>query len=131
MRRWTIAVAATLIVAGAVAQAHHSVAGQFDETREATIDGTITEFRFINPHPFVTVTEVSSEQSWRFDFDNLSEFSAVGFTADDLELGDRIVVLGWLARREANRLYVMRLERPADGFGFEQVANHPQLLEPR
>ena len=120
-----------MIVAGAVAQAHHSVAGQFDETREATIDGTITEFRFINPHPFVTVTEVSSEQSWRFDFDNLSEFSAVGFTADDLELGDRIVVLGWLARREANRLYVMRLERPADGFGFEQVANHPQLLEPR
>ncbi len=114
MRRWTIAVAATLMVAGAVAQAHHSVAGQFDETREATIDGTITEFRFINPHPFVTVTEVGSEQSWRFDFDNLSEFSAVGFTADDLKLGDRIVVLGWLARREANRLYVMRLERPAD-----------------
>ena len=120
-----------MIVAGAVTQAHHSVAGQFDENREATIDGTITEFRFVNPHPFVTATDIDSGQSWRFDMDNLSEFSAVGFTASDLKAGDRIVVLGWLARREANRLYTMRLERPADGFGFEQVSNHPQLLQPR
>lgn len=124
-------VAAALTVAGAVAQAHHSVAGQYDETREATIDGVITEFRFVNPHPMITVTESAGEQSWRFDFDNLSEFSAIGFTASDLAVGDRIVVLGWLDRRQANRLYVMRLERPEDGFGFEQVANHPKLLEPR
>ena len=124
-------VAVTLIVAGAAPQGHHSVAGQFDETRESIIDGVITEFRFINPHPFVVVLPVNGEQSWRFDFDNLSEFAAIGFTAGDLQVGDRVVVLGWLARREANRLYVMRLERPADGFGFEQIANHPQLFEPR
>ena len=131
MRRWTTGAAAVLLCAGAVAHAHHSVAGQYDETREATIDGVITQFRFVNPHPRITVTETDGGEVWRFDLDNLSEFSAVGFTGDDLTLGDRIIVLGWLDRRETNRLYVMRLERPVDGFGFEQIGNHPQLLEPR
>ena len=120
-----------LMLAGAVAQAHHSVVGQYDENREATVDGVITQFRFINPHPMIMVTETDGRQSWRFDLDNLSEFTSVGFTGHDLALGDRIIVLGWLDRREVNRLYVMHLERPADGFGFEMIANHPQLLEPR
>ena len=123
-------VAAALISGGVVAQAHHSVAGAYDETREMTIDGVIAEFRFVSPHPMVTVTE-SAGQSWRFELDNLREFRAIGFTASDLEVGDRIIVRGWLARREANQLYVMHLERPADGFGFEQVGNRPRLLPPR
>ena len=122
-------IAAVLVIAGVVAEAHHSVAGAYDQNREATVDGVITEFRFVNPHPVVTVTESDGGQSWRFDLDNLLEFDAIGFSAGDLKVGDRIVVLGWLARREANRLYIMRLERPADGFGFEQIANHPQLLK--
>jgi hypothetical protein len=124
-------IAAVLVVAGAVAEAHHSVAGAYDQNREATVEGVITEFRFVNPHPVITVAESDSGQSWRFDLDNLLEFDAIGFTAGDLKVGDRIVVVGWLARREAKRLYTMRLERPADGFGFEQIANHPQLLAGR
>jgi hypothetical protein len=126
-----IGIVAVLVVAGVVVEAHHSVAGEYDQNREATIDGVITEFRFVNPHPVITVSESDSGQVWRFDLDNLLEFDAIGFSAGDLKVGDRIIVLGWLARREANRLYTMRLERPADGFGFEQIANHPQLLAPR
>ncbi|MDA1183347.1 MAG: DUF6152 family protein [Acidobacteria bacterium] len=131
MRGWTLGVAAALILGGASTQAHHSVAGAYDDTQEATIDGVITGFRFVNPHPFVTVTRASDGESWRLDMDNRREFDAIGFAADDLSLGDRVVVDGILARRDANRLYVMRLERPADGFGFEQIANRPQLLGPR
>ena len=126
-----IGIVAVLVVAGVVVEAHHSVAGEYDQNREATIDGVITEFRFVNPHPVITVSESDSGQVWRFDLDNLLEFDAIGFSAGDLKVGDRIIVLGWLARREANRLYTMRLERPVDGFGFEQIANHPQLLAPR
>ena len=112
-------VAAVLMIAGAVAQAHHSVAGAYHDTREVTIDGVITGFRFVNPHPWIDVAESRSGQSWRLDMDNRREFEAVGFVAGDLKLGDRVVVSGILARREANRLYIMRLDRPADGFGFE------------
>ena len=128
MRSWTLGIAVVIVVAGTATQAHHSIAGAYVDTREDTIDGVITEFRFINPHPFVTVTQSSDGESWRLEMDNRREFDAIGFAADDLNIGDRIVVDGILARREANRLYVMRLERPADGFGFEQIASRPQPL---
>ena len=130
MRTWTMGVAAALIVGGVAAQAHHSVAGAYDRNREATIYGAISEFRFVSPHPMVTVTE-SDGQSWLFELDNLREFRAIGFTASDLKVGDRVVVRGWLARREAKQLYAMYLERLIDGFGFEQVGSRPRLLEPR
>lgn len=130
MRVLALWVAAVLMAAGAATRAHHSVAGAYDDTRDTTIDGLITEFRFVNPHPFITITKSEDGESWRLDMDNRYEFDAIGFTADDLGIGDRIIVNGILARREANRLYVMRLERPTDGFGFEQIANHPKPLGP-
>lgn len=130
MRTWTMGVAVALVVGGMAVQAHHSVAGVYDRTREATIDGAISEFRFVSPHPMLTVRE-SGGQSWLLELDNLREFRAIGFSADDLKVGDRIIVRAWLARREAMQAYVMHLERPADGFGFEQVGSRPRLLSPR
>ena len=127
MRPWSLAIVAVLTLAGAAAQAHHSVAGEYDTTLEATVDGVVTEFRFVNPHPFVHVKESRSGQLWRLDMDNRREFEAIGFAVDSLKPGDRVVVVGSPARREANRLYIQRLDRPADGFGFEQIDTHPRL----
>jgi hypothetical protein len=36
-------------------------------------------------------------------------------------------VVGSPARREANRLYLDRLDRPSDGYSFEQVGGRPRL----
>ena len=59
--------------------------------------------------------------------DDLGELEAIGFGADTLKPGDRVVVPGRLARREAHRMYIERLERPADGFGYEQFRSRPRL----
>lgn len=127
MRSWTVGVAAALTIAGAAVQAHHSIAGVYDSTREATVDGVVTDFQFVSPHPFVDVRESRSGQVWRLDMDNRREFEAIGFASDTLKPGDRVIVIGSLSRREANRLYIRRLDRPADGFGYEQVGNRPRL----
>ena len=127
MGQWLVGMAAALAVAGAAVEGHHSIAGTYDGAREARVDGVITEFRFINPHPFIEITDSRSGQAWQLELDNRREFEAIGFAADSLKPGDRIVVAGSPARREANRMYVRRLERPADGFGFEQVRNRPRL----
>lgn len=127
MTSWTVGVAAALTIAGAAVQAHHSIAGVYDSTREATVDGVVTDFQFVSPHPFVDVRESRSGQVWRLDMDNRREFEAIGFASDTLKPGDRVVVIGSLSRREANRLYIRRLDRPADGFGYEQVGNRPRL----
>ena len=127
MRPWIVGVAAAMTLAGAVPQAHHSIAGVYDSAREATVDGVVTEFRFAHPHPWIDVRESRSGQAWRLEMDNRRELEAIGFASDTLKPGDRVVVIGSLARRQANRMYIRRLDRPADGFGYEQVRNRPRL----
>ena len=36
---------------------------------------------------------------------------------------------GLSGRREANTMYIERLERPADGFGYEQYNSRPRLRQ--
>ncbi len=127
MRPWIVGVAAALTIAGAAVEAHHSIAGVYDSNREVTVDGVVTEFQFVSPHPFVDVRESRSGQAWRLEMDNRRELEAIGFASDTLKPGDRVVVIGSLARRQANRMYIRRLDRPADGFGYEQVRNRPRL----
>ena len=130
MTQWIVFLAAALTMAGVAVQAHHSIAGVYDSTREATVDGVVTQFQFVSPHPFVDVKDGRTAQLWRLEMDNRGELAAIGMTDDTLKPGDRIVVIGSLARREANRMYIRRLSRPADGFSYEQVGNSPRLRSP-
>jgi len=127
MTLWIVGVAAGLTIASVAAQAHHSIAGVYDSGREATVDGVVTQFQFVSPHPFVDVRDGRTAQLWRLEMDNRGELVAIGFAVDTLKPGDRIVVIGSLARREANRMYIQSLTRPADGFAYEQVGNSPRL----
>jgi hypothetical protein len=127
MTRTILAVAAVLAMAGAAAQAHHSIAGVYDSTREATVDGVVTQFQFVSPHPFVDVKDGRTAQLWRLEMDNRGELAAIGFTESTLKAGDRVVVTGSPSRREPNRMYIERLDRPADGFGYEQFNSRPRL----
>ena len=124
---WFVALAAGLIFTSVSAQAHHSIAGMYDSRKEATVEGVITEFRFVSPHPFIDLTDARTGQAWQLELDNRREFEAIGITADTLKTGDRVIVVGSMSRRESNQMYVRRLSRPADGFGFEEVGSRPRL----
>jgi hypothetical protein len=50
-----VAALATLLAAAATASAHHSVAGQFDTTKQETLQGTITKIEWINPHTYINL----------------------------------------------------------------------------
>lgn len=105
---------------------HHSIAGVYDTGRQVKMEGVITEFRFANPHPYVMM-EVKNQQ-WKLEMDNLSELDEVGVTKNTFKPGDRIVVSGNPASLKSQQiLYVRRLERPADGFLYEQVGNSPRI----
>lgn len=127
MRCWIVGVVAAVTLAGAAAQAHHSISGVYASDREAKVDGVVTRFRFARPHPWIDLRETSSGQTWRLEMDDLGELEDIGFAADTLEPGDRVVVTGRLARREAHSMYIERLERPADGFGYQQHRSRPRL----
>ena len=119
----------TLIPTSTV-EAHHSISGAYDTRREVRIEGVVTQFEFINPHAFLTV-EVRetgrAPQRWRVELDDRGELSEIGMTAQTLQPGHQVIVVGSPARREGNRLYLGRLDRPADGYSFEQVDGRPTL----
>jgi hypothetical protein len=131
MKRWAVSFAFGMAVSGLAADAHHSIAAVYDSSRKATVEGAVTRFQFVNPHPLlmIEVTDGSGKaaQEWVLEMDNRSELAAVGVTAETLKPGDRIVVSGSLARAQANRLYISRLDRPADGFRYEQVGSRPRI----
>ncbi len=59
--------------------------------------------------------------------DNRSELAEIGMTSQTLKPGDRIVVTGNPARTKSQSLYIRKLDRPADGFRYEQVGSSPRI----
>ena len=121
-------VVAFLLGAGQ-AGAHHAIAAIYDGSKQLALDGVVTDFQFINPHPIVVIEIEKSgrRETWRLEMDNRGELSAAGMRGDTLRPGDRVVVKGGIARDQSRALYVRRLERPADGFWYEQVGSSPKI----
>lgn len=125
------AVCATLLcltITGAAA--HHAIGGIYDASRPVTVEGIVTGFRFAPPHPFVEIDVVDRSgraQRWRLELDNHFELVGVGMTADTLKAGDKVTVTGSSARNGDRGIYVRSLERPSDGFLYEQVGSSPRV----
>ena len=127
------AIAVLVAMGGRPIGAHHSISAVYDSSRRATVDGIVAQFQLVNPHPILVVDvrdTAGHTQQWRLEMDNRSELVAVGVTASTFRPGDRIVASGSLARVDATGLYVYRLDRPADGFWYEQVGASPRIRTP-
>ena len=135
MSKWILSLALGIGTAITAVQAHHSIAGAYDSKRELTVEGIVAQFHFVNPHPFVTVevqTSGGGTERWKLEMDNRSELTDVGMTKETLKPGDRIVARGNPAYGQAQSLYILRLDRPADGFRYEQVGFSPRTnIKPR
>src|SRR5262249_52285148 len=96
MKRWIVFFIVGIGIGRTEANAHHSIAGVYDSSKQVTIEGVVTEFRFVNPHPFVIV-DVKQDgrmQEWKLEMDNRSELVDVGMTGQTLMRGDRVIVTG-------------------------------------
>jgi hypothetical protein len=115
---------------GSATHAHHSIANYYDSKRQETIEGHVSEFRFVNPHPILVVdvaAEGAEPEFWQLEMDNRAELAAIGITAETWKPGDRVVATGSLGRTEPQRLYLLRLERPVDGLYYQQVGSRPRI----
>jgi hypothetical protein len=113
-----------------VASAHHSFAGVYDSSRNVSLQGVITEFLFIHPHPFLVIRVTPADgasESWRAEMDNRFELADIGVTAQTFKPGDRVHFSGSPGRKEPYTLYLMKLERASDGLRYEQVGMTPHI----
>ena len=125
--------AVAIAAGGVAAHGHHSIASVYDSSRRVTLEGVIAQFQLVNPHPFLLVEVRDGAgrlQEWRLEMDNRGELAAIGVTANTFKPGDRVVVAGSQSRTQPQSLYVLRLDRPADGFLYEQVGLSPRIRTP-
>ena len=84
---------AALLVASAPAYVHHSGA-MFDSGREQTIQGTITEFNWTNPHSSfkVDVETDGKHEIWAIEMNSPQNLVRTGWKRTTIKPGDKVTV---------------------------------------
>ncbi len=81
--------------------AHHSFAVHFVENEIVAVTGTVTGFRFSNPHGILSF-EVKKDdgtiEQWRAETNSPNVLRRRGWTKDSLKAGDSITVDGFPSR---------------------------------
>jgi Family of unknown function (DUF6152) len=107
------------------ALAHHSFAVHFDGDKLVTISGTVTEFRFRNPHGliFVAVKDSDGEvASWRAETNSPNVLRRRGWSSESIKPGDEVELVGFPSRDGSNS---MRIYRVTFADGHELVGQRP------
>ena len=87
-----LAVAASCMVAGGAAWAHHSFA-MFDQDHPMELQGTVQEFKFTSPHTFVLLEVKGSDGSptvWNLEGASPSALVREGWSSKTLKPGDEL-----------------------------------------
>ena len=93
--------AAALLVSPRPVRAHHGWL-EFDEKVEVTMQGTVTDFHYVNPHcvvEFEVKDEKGRVQKWQGEFSNPGVLSHRGWNAAYLEAGDKLTISGHPAKK--------------------------------
>ena len=121
--------AAVSLLAAAAPAAHHSISAVYDSRKPVTVTGSVREFQFVNPHPWIglDVTGDEGARQWRLELDNRWELVDIGMNAGTFKPGDVVVATGSSGRDGARAVYVLRLDRASDGLHYEQRGQSPSL----
>ena len=115
---WTLLVVAALLY-GRRAWAHHAFAGTYSLDKTVTIEGTVVEFLFRNPHSAVLVETLGKDRqavTWVVEWGG-GELSREGIEKDTLKYGDHVIVIGNPSRNLADRrLRMQSITRSSDGW---------------
>jgi Family of unknown function (DUF6152) len=97
VRGFAVALFAAAVVAVAVpATAHHSGA-MFDEKKTITVEGTVKEFQYTNPHSWLLVDVKNKDGSvttWGFEAEGPTTLQRAGIRPSEFKAGTKITITG-------------------------------------
>lgn len=88
---------------GAAAFAHHSVPVNFDQSREVSVTGVLTEIKWLNPHSHFRMEVTNDDGStveWLVEMGAINTMRRAGFQTDRFSLGQLVTITGWPGRRD-------------------------------
>ena len=97
-------------------QAHHGWT-EFDSGQEITLNGSVTDFHFVNPHCVVEFDAKDSKgqmRRWQGEFSSPGPMTRKGWTAASLQPGDTFTATGNPAKSGVPAIHVLRI-RLANG----------------
>lgn len=107
---------ATLVLT-TTALAHHSAAA-FDTQKEVKVTGSVTQYRFANPHIYLTIQvkkDDGSTVSMEVEAGAASVLNGLGFTRDSIAVGEVVTIVGNPARNNPNALLLGKELYKRDG----------------
>ena len=101
-----VAGASLLLSAASTALAHHSFAAEFDANKPVMIEGTVKEFRWVNPHSWLEINVTKPDgtvELWSVEGGAPSALLRRGWTKNTLPPGTRVKVEGFMAKDGSTR----------------------------
>lgn len=115
MKRLAVLLPLVAWLVAPAADAHHSFAAEFLADQTLTVEGTVTEVWFRNPHVryYIEVVDEDGEvTTWDVRAGSPALLVRRGWTADTIREGDKVTVEGYLGRDGRKLLSVISIELP-------------------
>ena len=110
--RWMLLIlAASVLFVPNLVLAHHGQAA-YDVTQSVTIKGSVTNFKFTNPHCIVSLDvkdDKGQKQEWQGELTSPNHLVRAGWTAQTFKPGDEITLTGFRAKTGANSMWITKV----------------------
>jgi hypothetical protein len=92
-----LAIAVTVIALAWVAPtfAHHSFA-MFDQSKQVTLKGTVSEFQWTNPHAWIHIAVPNAdglEDTWQVELNSPNNLKRQGWKSSSIKPGDQVTLM--------------------------------------
>jgi len=120
--RIVVLIVSLMMLSSVAADAHHSFAATYDQSKTVTIEGKVAQFLIRSPHSFLHVLakdESGQMQRWAIEWQGAAQLVDAGITKDTLKAGDPVIVTGNPGRAaEDHRIRMVTIKRTTDGFAW-------------
>ena len=107
-----VALAVGVLLVAVPLVAHHGTAA-YDTTTTVTVSGTVTEFRFVNPHVLVywdVKDAAGSVQKWSGERSGPNSMARnAGWTRNTLKPGDQVTISGRQAKNGTHTMAISKI----------------------
>jgi hypothetical protein len=127
----TFLITASLVALATPAFAHHSAA-MFDHEKQVTLQGTVKEFQYTNPHSWLQVLVMTADgkiAEWGFEAEGPSTLLRAGIKAKTFQPGDKVTIVAF-PMKDGRAAGALISATKSDGTVFTPHVNGPPAAAP-
>ena len=110
-----------LFVVSGSAFAHHGGAA-YDSSKMTTVSGTVTDFRFVNPHVMITIDakdpSTGKNEKWEGELTSPNHLARAGWTKSTIKPGDQVTMTGSALRSGAPAMAIRKVMKNGQEIGL-------------